>query len=135
MNHFRDTQALGRELLPLRIAFAAVPFLAGLDKFFGLLADWPAYLSPAVRDLLPIPTAAFFAVVGLIEMTVGVLMLTRFTRVAAYAACTWLLAIAAQLLVAGHVDVAIRDLVMATAAFTLARLCPIPAAALRTVTA
>lgn len=26
--------------LPLRLAFGLVPLLAGLDKFFNLLADW-----------------------------------------------------------------------------------------------
>lgn len=26
--------------LPLKVAFGLVPFLAGLDKFFGILADW-----------------------------------------------------------------------------------------------
>ena len=31
----------------LKVAFGVVPFLAGLDKFFNLLADWPRYLSPA----------------------------------------------------------------------------------------
>ena len=30
----------------LRVGVGAVAFLAGLDKFFNLLADWPACLSP-----------------------------------------------------------------------------------------
>ena len=30
----------------LRIGLGLSAFLAGLDKFFGLLADWEAYLSP-----------------------------------------------------------------------------------------
>jgi hypothetical protein len=32
----------------LRVTFGAAAFLAGLDKFFNLLADWPAYLSERI---------------------------------------------------------------------------------------
>ena len=30
----------------LRVALGPAAFLAGLDKFVNLLADWPGYLSP-----------------------------------------------------------------------------------------
>ncbi|HEX5757930.1 MAG TPA: hypothetical protein VF121_01945 [Thermoanaerobaculia bacterium] len=39
---------------PLWLTYGLVPLLAGLDKFFNLLADWPAYLSPLAADLLPL---------------------------------------------------------------------------------
>jgi hypothetical protein len=35
------------------VGFAAVPLLAGLDKFFNLLADWPRYSSPAAASCCP----------------------------------------------------------------------------------
>src|SRR5262245_13001434 len=111
-------------LAPLRVTFVVVPFLAGLDKFFGLLADWPAYLAPLVRDHLPVSPAVFLAFVAVVEMAVGVLMATRFVRIAAWLACAWLVLIALQLLAARHIDVAVRDLAMAVAAWTLARLSP-----------
>jgi len=111
-------------LTALRITFVVVPFLAGLDKFFGLLADWSAYLSPLLRDHIPMSPAAFLGFAGVVEMAVGVLMATRYVRVAAYLACAWLVLIALQLLAARHIDVAVRDLAMAVAAFTLARLSP-----------
>lgn len=107
---------------PLRWAFGLVPFLAGLDKFFGLLADWEAYLSPAIASLLPVDAGTFMAIVGVVEMAVGVMVLTRWTRLGAYLAMGWLVAIAVNLLLAGFYDVAVRDLVMAVGAYTLARL-------------
>lgn len=55
-------------------------------------------------------------------MAVGVLVLSRFTRLGAYLAAGWLTLIALQLLFVGNLDVAVRDLVMAVAAYTLARL-------------
>lgn len=107
---------------PLRLAYALVPLLAGLDKFFGLLADWEAYLSPAIAGLLPVSPGTFMAVVGVVEIAVGVMVLTRWVRLGAYLAMAWLVLIAINLLLAGYLDVAVRDLVMAVGAYTLARL-------------
>ena len=43
---------------PLRIAFGATAFLAGLDKFFNLLTTWEKYVSPFVLDVLPLSATA-----------------------------------------------------------------------------
>ena len=63
----------------LRLGLGLGPFLAGLDKFFNLLAQWDMYLSPAVARLLPVSGTAFMRVVGVIEMIVGLAILTRWT--------------------------------------------------------
>ena len=107
----------------LWVAFGVVPFLAGLDKFFNLLADWPRYLSPAAEAILPVSGQTFMYFAGVVEMVVGVAILTRWTVIGSYVAAAWLVAIALNLVASGHfLDVAVRDLVMATAAYTLARL-------------
>src|SRR5215470_4407268 len=107
----------------LRVVFGVVPFLAGLDKFFNLLADWPRYLSPAAVAILPVTPRTFMHVAGVIEMAVGLAILTRWTVIGSYVAAVWLVAIAANLVASGaFFDVAVRDLVMATAAYALARL-------------
>ena len=107
----------------LRVAFGVVPFLAGLDKFFNLLADWPRYLSPAAEAILPVTAQTFMHFAGVVEMVVGLAILTRWTVIGSYVAAAWLVAIAVNLVATGaFLDVAARDLVMATAAYTLARL-------------
>ena len=107
----------------LRVAFGVVPFLAGLDKFFNLLADWPGYLSPAAEAILPVSAQTFMYFAGVVEMVVGLAILTRWIVLGSYVAAAWLVAIAANLVASGtFLDVAVRDLVMATAAYTLARL-------------
>jgi len=107
----------------LKVAFGVVPFLAGLDKFFNLLADWPRYLSPAAEAILPVTGQTFMYFAGVVEMVVGLAILTRWTVLGSYVAAAWLVAIAANLVASGtFLDVAARDLVMATAAYTLARL-------------
>lgn len=107
----------------LRLTYGLVVFLAGLDKFFHILTDWNMYLSPAVAALLPVSGSVFMQVAGIVEMAVGVLILTRWTRLGAYIASVWLLCIALNLVLSGSFfDVAVRDVVMAVGAWTLARL-------------
>jgi len=107
----------------LRITLGGVAFLAGLDKFFNLLASWPGYLSPLAAQLLPMSASSFLHVVGIIEMVVGAAILLGYTRLGGYVAALWLVGITVNLLTTGrHLDVAVRDAAMAVAAFTLARL-------------
>ena len=109
----------------LRIGFGAVPALAGIDKILrtNLLADWPSYISPLATGVLPVSGDVFMQIVGVIELAVGVAILTIATRLGAYVAAAWLLLIAGNLLTTGHYfDVAVRDVLLAVAAYTLARL-------------
>ena len=106
----------------LRFGIGLTATLAGLDKFFNLLANWEAYVSPVAAQLLPMSAPAFMRVVGIIELLVGLTILTGWTRLGAYVASAWLLGVAINLVLAGFYDVAVRDVVMAMAAFTLARL-------------
>lgn len=114
-----SNHSLDSVYLPLKITFGLVPLLAGLDKFFNLLADWGSYLSPSVTSMLPVSAATFMMIVGVIEMAVGVAILTKFTRLGAYVAMCWLVLIAFNLLIAGTLDVAVRDLAMAVGAYSL----------------
>ena len=75
----------------LRIGLGLGPFLAGLDKFFNILANWEMYLS--------------------------------WTRLGAYVAMVWLVAIAINLATTGmFFDLAVRDVEIAIGAYALARL-------------
>ena len=107
----------------LWFTLGVVPIVAGLDKFFNLLTNWEMYLNPLVPRMLHLSPTAFMHVVGIIEMVAGVLIFTRWTRFAAYLVMVWLCAIALNLITQGRfLDVAVRDLVIATGAFTLAKL-------------
>lgn len=107
----------------LRIGLGVGPFLAGLDKYFSLLTNWTAYISPLTLKILPFSGQTFMHIVGVIEMIVGLAILTKWTRLGSYVAAVWLLAIAINLVSTGmFFDVAVRDLEMALAAFALARL-------------
>ena len=116
-------------ILALRIALGLTATLAGLDKFFNLLADWGGYVSPFAAGLLPVSVPTFMAVVGIIEVAVGVTILAIHPRIGAYVASAWLLLVAVNLAIGGHFDVAVRDVVMSIAAFTLTQLTEIDAPA------
>ena len=116
----------------LRIGFGVAPALAGLDKIFrtNVLADWANYISPLATAMLPMSGDSFMQIIGVIELAVGVAVLTVATRVGAYIASAWLVAIVLNLITTGqYFDVAVRDLLMAVAAYTLARLTEVRQAA------
>jgi hypothetical protein len=97
----------------LRIGLGVGPFLAGLDKYFNFLANWTAYISPLALKILPFSGQTFMHIVGVIEMIVGLAILTKWTRVGAYVASAWLVAIAINLVLTGmFFDVAVRDVEM-----------------------
>jgi uncharacterized membrane protein YphA (DoxX/SURF4 family) len=116
-----ESTDMNRAYRLLRIVYGAVPIVAGLDKFTNLLTDWEKYLSPIVRGI--VPATAFMHAIGVIEIAAGLLVLSKFTRIGAYVVAAWLVGIALNLLTTGqYFDVAVRDLVMAAGAFTLAQL-------------
>lgn len=108
--------------IALRVSFGLLPLLAGLDKFTYFLTDWSAYVGPITRSLLPVSPQTFLYAVGIVEVLVGLAVLTRWTVIGSYVAAGWLTLIAVNLVLAGFFDIAVRDVVLAIAAFTLARL-------------
>ena len=115
--------------MALRIAFGLMATLAGLDKFFNLLTDWTAYIAPFAVTLSPISPGALMSVVGLVEIAVGITILAIRPSLGAYVASAWLSLVAVNLVMGGHFDVAVRDLVLAVAALALASLSELEAKA------
>ena len=106
-----------------RYALGLMAFLAGLDKFLNLLTNWEQYVSPLVQRVLPFSATTFMHIVGVIEIIVGLAILTKATRLGAYVAAAWLVCIAVALVTTGQFfDVAVRDVELAVAAFVLAKL-------------
>jgi energy-converting hydrogenase Eha subunit C len=103
----------------LKLTFGIVPIVAGADKFTNLLTHWVDYLN---KSLVPFDPLVFMKIVGVIEIVAGIIVLVR-PLIGAYIVMAWLICIALQLIASGHyLDVAVRDLVMAIGAYTLAQL-------------
>lgn len=115
-----DTRLNGT-ITALRIAIGLMATLAGLDKFFNLLTNWEAYVAPAAQQLLPFSATTLMAIVGVIEFAVGIAILAIRPSLGAFVASAWLVLVAANLVLGGHFDIAVRDVVLAIAAYALAR--------------
>jgi len=107
----------------LRIGLGLGPLLAGIDKFFNILADWQMYLSPYATKVIPISPALFMRIVGVVEIIAGLIVLAGLTRIGGYIVMIWLIGIAINLVTTGmFYDLAVRDIEISLAAFTLTRL-------------
>ena len=108
--------------LILRVGFAALPVIAGLDKFFHLLVNWDQYLAPIAADVLPIPAHTFMLIVGVTEIGAG-LLVAIWPRIGAYIVAFWLWGIIINLLlIPRYYDIALRDFGLSVGAIALARL-------------
>jgi hypothetical protein len=112
---------LNSTVTALRIAIGLMATLAGLDKFFNLLTNWEGYVAPIAQQLLPFSTSTFMAIVGIVEFAVGITILLLRPSLGAFVASAWLVLVAGNLVFGGHFDIAVRDLVLAVAAYALAR--------------
>lgn len=106
----------------LQYTYVILPVAAGLDKFTNMLTNWEQYIAPSTAQLIPFSTTTFMMIVGVIEIVAGIIVLLK-PAIGGYIVAAWLTVIAITLLLSGtYLDVAVRDLVMAVGAFSLAKL-------------
>lgn len=106
----------------LKYVFIILPIVAGLDKFTNILTDWTQYLNPALIDLLPVSGNIFMMIVGVIEIVAGIIVFLQ-PKIGGIIVAVWLVLIALSLIIGWRfVDVAVRDLVMAISACSMAKL-------------
>jgi hypothetical protein len=108
--------------LLLYAAFIAAPLMAGIDKFFDVLAPWHNYLAPMVAGMLPVAPHTFMMAVGVVEIIAAILVAAK-PSIGGYVVALWLWGIIVNLLLArGFYDIALRDFGLSLAALALARL-------------
>ncbi|HYO13375.1 MAG TPA: hypothetical protein VE685_09305 [Thermoanaerobaculia bacterium] len=106
----------------LHLGFTLAPILAGLDKFFNVLADWDQYLAPIFPRMLGLDPETFMMIVGVIEIVAGIVVWVK-PRFGGYLVMAWLWGIILNLLlIPGYFDIALRDFGLSLGALALARL-------------
>lgn len=106
----------------LKLTFVVVPVVAGLDKFTNILCNWTQYINPTLLEMLPFSGGTFMMIVGIIEIVAGILVFLK-PRIGGLVVSVWLVLIALSLLIGWNfADVAVRDLVMAISAFSMAKI-------------
>jgi hypothetical protein len=105
----------------LKITYALVPIVIGLDKCFTWwLVDWAKYTSPMVLEYLPLTGLHFVILTGVIEIFAG-LLVWFYPRVGAYVIVLWMLLVIADLAsMNAFYDIIARDAVIAVGALALA---------------
>jgi hypothetical protein len=107
----------------LRIGLGLGPIIAGIDKYFNILADWSMYLNPLATKIVPVSVSTFMHIVGIVEVIAGLAVLSKWVKIGSYVVMTWLLSIALNLVTSGmFYDLAARDVEIAVGAFALAQL-------------
>jgi len=118
----RSREGAHQAFVLLRTVFTIAPIAFGLDKFFGVLTDWDAYLAPWINDIVPGTAHQAMLAVGVVEILAGVLVAVR-PALGGYVVAAWLLGIIVNLVTMGeYYDVALRDFGLLVGALALARL-------------
>lgn len=105
----------------LKLTYGLLFIVAGADKFLNIITDWEKYLSPYVLEYVPFAPMHIIYLMGIIEILLGILILTR-TYIGAYSAAGLLVFISLNLVSMHYFDIAVRDTVMAIGALVLAQL-------------
>jgi hypothetical protein len=106
----------------LRLGFAVLPILFGVDKYTNALVHWDKYLAPWIDRIMPGTAHEFMFFVGAVEIFAGLAVLLK-PRYGAWLVAAWLGGIVVNLFTySGFYDVAMRDFGLMLAALTLARL-------------
>jgi hypothetical protein len=125
MNHMISTKAshkLNHTIALLKWTYGLTAIILGADKFFHFLTDWSKYLSPLVSEFLPSVQQGLYAI-GILEIIVGVIILSHYTRIGAYLVALWFFIVVADLVsMHNFYDIALRDFVLGIGALTLGRL-------------
>lgn len=104
----------------LHFAFAIIPIIAGLDKFFNYLTVWEKYLSTPF-DVFANPHTTML-VVGVIEIIAGIGVWLK-PKIFAYIIAIWMLLMIINLFLLGnYYDIAARDFGLMLGALALGRL-------------
>ncbi len=105
--------------LLLRTAFTVAPIAFGLDKFFGILTNWDAYLAPWIDAIVPGTAHQAMLIVGVVEIVAGVAVAVL-PRYGALVVAMWLLGIIVNLVSMGRFYViALRDVGLLAGALAL----------------
>jgi len=117
----------------LYFTYMFVPIVAGLDKFFYIIADWNIYLNQAIPAFLHLSPELLIQTVGVIEIIAGVIVFIN-PKIGGSIVAAWLVLISINLVSMGsyqpvgylhartYYDIAIRDMTMAVGACALALL-------------
>ncbi len=107
----------------LKITYGAYFLIIGIDKFFGLVTESQNRVSSLTLKIIPCELATLLALVGIVEIVIGGLLLSRWTSIGAYSAFALMALITGNLLFLGkHYDITLHAFAVTAGAFALGQL-------------
>ena len=104
----------------LRLMFGISFIGAGIDKFFNLATNWSDFITPAALDLTGVAAPLIMYFVCAIEISLGVLVLTKWAQIASLLITVFMISIGVYLLFSGiFLDTAFRYLSLGVSALVL----------------
>jgi hypothetical protein len=96
-----------------KIVYGIVPIILGIDKLkLYYIVNWNIYASEFIASIFPV--VYLIPIVGIIEITAGLAILTRWPRFGAYLVAAWLGVIIINLFIIGGLrDIIFRDIAIA----------------------
>ena len=109
-----DPKTVGRVWSLLRITYGLYWGIIGIDKFFGLLTESEDRVSELTMILLPVDLVWFLRVVGVLEIAIALMILTKWPRMGAIGGVVFMGLIILNLIVMGeHFDIAVHGATIA----------------------
>ena len=108
----------------LKIIYGIIALAAGIDKFFHFFSsNAEQFISPYVTALIPLSATHIIYGIAVLEIIIGILILSKYTKWGAYAFMVWYGIIILDLLtLSGFMVLALSNTGHALANFTLAQL-------------
>ena len=97
----------------LRITYGLYWGIIGIDKFFGYVTESELRVSELTLTLLPFPLETLLQIVGVLELVIALLFLTKWPKLGAYCGCILMGLIVINLVTMGeHYDIALHGIVI-----------------------
>lgn len=107
----------------LKVSYGLLFIVLGVDKFLNIITNWSIYINHSILNVLPLTIDQFIMGLAIIEIIIGLMIITAFTRMGSALAVLWFLIIAIDLISLGRFyDIATRDIMLAIGAIALTNL-------------
>ncbi len=82
----------------LKITYGSLFIFVGADKFFNILTNWDRFISTVCLEIIPISPTVFLHIFGILQIIIGLLILSAYTMLGAIIGLIVLLGIFLNLL-------------------------------------
>ena len=105
----------------LTYTFALFLFVIGFDKILqiDLISNWPTLVGPLTHFLLPLSAGSIVTVEGILEILLGILLLTRWKKISLAFLVVTIGIVIVDLFILRYYNLAIREIILVVLCFAL----------------